>query len=391
MKNLSLAIILGLALLFVACNPGGDITPDLQQEERLISREQAIQIATDFFVETANGARTTETPKLRIKEVQGSHNKTAIYIINNELGGWQIIAGTKVESPILAYDFENFFTMDSESYNEGLKMWVDNSIKSMVLAYENIDEYYKQFKIKNIAGKEPPPDDDCVASDVTDGPLLFINNDYMEWWQYWPTNMHSESCPEEPNYPNNSHGPVGCGPVAVGMVLRFHESPSTYTWNLMPADITWITLGQAADTEIGEFFSDIVDAFEPWYYDTNCGSSGSLTSMFDNLDNTLDDFGFDASQISSLSDIRNEINAARPVIAVGGTIDIINWSNSTRHIWVIDGVREKVMCPSNNQYSWVYCNFGWGSENVGWYSYNSYYPDGDNLSHNLKYFKITEQ
>lgn len=227
MKNLIRSVFFFFSVAFIACDPADTILPNEPAiDNRLISKEEAISIAENFIFENMVSGRTNEEkPKLKIHELKGKHGKNAVYIVNNDAGGWQIIAGTKVNLPVLAHGVNMSFNTDTTQLNPGLKWWLSNTIYDMEMAY-----------------KTAPPIDDPIDPDVEDPidcddiitnvePLVVDANDDDAWFdQHFPENLYYKDCG------GGENAPAGCVPIAMAQVMWYYQSPSWYDWSLIPRD-----------------------------------------------------------------------------------------------------------------------------------------------------------
>lgn len=184
------------------------------------------------------------------------------------------------------------------------------------------------------------------------------------------------------NY-NNGKPPVGCYATAIGQVMKYHEKPSTYNWNLMANTI--------GTTETSVLLKDVAMAAD---MDFGCDGSGTDS---DSAIDALNSFGYNNVQIADYNGnqiLKQEIDNERPVILRGGrdTGWWIFWVYSDGHAWVCDGYRLMTIfeCQENddprpppgtpdylyrirlgaNGYFYASMNWGWSGNYNGWFTSN---------------------
>ena len=113
-------IILGGILFSCSDETFDDVEKTIVNDEFLISKTIAENIANDLFLVNTEGnssdrvsKRSTLKNQKKMKsilEVPDKDKKTAFFIINYDSGGFVILAGDKRSEPILAFSETNHFT-----------------------------------------------------------------------------------------------------------------------------------------------------------------------------------------------------------------------------------------------------------------------------------------
>lgn len=213
--------------------------------------------------------------------------------------------------------------------------------------------------------------------DRTVGPLLST-----KWHQDYPFN---EQMPLVPNDAGNLvHAPVGCVPIAIAQILKYHNYPTNYQWSSMP--LNEYECNQALWTLFNDIHSRIGAENITYKWDgtsvpTNYNKGNLLKNNFGYSSAIQADYNF--------STVKQEIfTYNRPVIITGKDNDI-----DSGHAWVCDGANEWWTCiraedEYENDITFSYLqfhmNWGWGGYCDGWFSYGNFNPTGYQFTENLK-------
>ena len=371
-------VVLSLALLIpYSCKDKHETPPQLVAQENtsefFVNEDMAKTVAENFMRKTNPSLKSTKNYKLeKIKDEMGEE---LIYVINFDEGGFVLMPADNRVQPILAFSDKNHFNTENHKEVNGLSLWIDVMIKEIKLVRKSKVEQNEEMKelwkkhitIFNLKDEGDPPDDPCVQTTTTVGPLLTTI-----WRQgdgfntYCPTEQDVEDdcgtcdCDFNTTY-LGGHARAGCLAVAMGQIMYYHEYPNTYSWNLMPT-------GETGNSYAADLLSDIgVDLS----MDYQCGGSyapvSNAVSVFENDYNYSTSATFTNYGYSDFSDIKIEINADRPVLFSGISVE-------GAHAWVCDGWRESIICLNNLGYVYQYLsmNWGWGAnEGNGFYHYNN--------------------
>lgn len=196
----------------------------------------------------------------------------------------------------------------------------------------------------------------------------------------WTQNNHyNDSCPVI----NGQNALVGCGPLAMGQVMRYFQYPNTINWSNMPNSYSTSTTAQ--------FLHQVGVACKANY------SGGTGTTKINNVKSALSAYGYHVNKGShSASRTLGCLRSGQPVIMTGKITKFDE--NEAYHAWVASGyyyddsrtryelfvmetptvITSAYVYETNISYSgtYFYMNWGWGP-NGG----NGYYLNGYELNH----------
>lgn len=200
MKKIFKLIIIPLIIILLT----GIIKPAVAQ----IADERTVTcVAKNVFFERANSAgfniNLASLENYKLTSQSNDKDEIVFYTFNFEIGGWIIIAADMNIDPIIGYNFSE--TLDLESLPEPLK---DVLIENAKIYQFNSQEIIHPNWIKYA-------DRDFTLTNVrTVGPLV-----QLPWGQH---GGYNDNCPM---INTTSHGYVGCGPLAMGMIIAYHKYP----------------------------------------------------------------------------------------------------------------------------------------------------------------------
>lgn len=345
----------------------------------------AIKVAQLYRRNVSKGTRS-EIEK-EVKEViplTNNQNDTIIYAINYKEGGYALVSATKQYYPIIAYAEAGQF--DENIHNYGLSMLLDdyyNDIgylsslpKDSLFVFEAFWRPYIQYGANSIDGIK-----------TRSGDLLGVLHDSMEEWEseHYIYQSLAAGCPDgmpssefnrfcavaesltnpdylddymelsfilmpDPNYyirtkgplmqtqwhqgspynnctplVNNVHAPVGCVALAIGQIMRYHEWPSSFSWEDMP----YSTYTDSTAT----FLVGVANAIGTNFGETSISSDENALSA---LRNTFDYLADDIADYNAFTDyllIEESLDYYRPVYMGGYRTN--QWGGG--HAWVCDG------------------------------------------------------
>lgn len=195
------------------------------------------------------------------------------------------------------------------------------------------------------------------------------NNGYLtiNWGQSHPYNSQIERYRS-----NGARAYVGCGPLAVAMVMASHKHPSTFNWS----SINYSGYSDA----LGYLLKSIFDHSSPIVSDSGTSTTTS------NLKNVLNYYRYNASESNySLSTLNNSLSSCGPtIVASSYTLDgetrYHAWVVRARHINVVYHIEEVWTFMHRNsfeRFAWrqthsefynYAINWGWNGTNDGLYS-----------------------
>ena len=181
-----------------------------------VSVDEAKQKALKFlsnqptFVKGRNHAPQQVSNLNLVHQVAMENGQNALYVFNNEAGGFVIVSGDDRAEDILGYSNEGAF--DADSMPENIKGW--------------LDEYAAQ--ILYIQEHELPASNIRKASHAAIAPMLTTT-----WDQGYPYNN------ECPDFFGQGKCLTGCGATAMAQLMYYHRAKSvTKTTGTIPAYIT---------------------------------------------------------------------------------------------------------------------------------------------------------
>lgn len=165
-------------------------------------------VAKNVFYERAISAGYTISPPMledyKISHQNNLNNEPVFYVFNFEIGGWVIIASDMSIDPIIGYNFSETFELESlplplnDLLIENAKLYQFKDNKTI---HPNWIKYSNQaYTMQNVS---------------TVGPLV-----QLAWGQHGGYNDHC------PMINTTNHGYVGCGPLAMGMIIAYHNYPN---------------------------------------------------------------------------------------------------------------------------------------------------------------------
>lgn len=275
MKKLkySLSVFTLIILIFSCSQEDAIITNnDALQNENFVPLEQANHIARKILFDdklktnrlTGNSSKHTKTVK-STKEIKNTKGKTSFYVVNYKEGGFILLSADKRTFPILAHSNKNEFIVDESLYPEGLQLWINDTKQQITTVQNSTKKQTNQEKVawkhvehiiadtqKNINAKEPGGGGCREEVFVySAGPLL---DSSVAWEQ---RDDFNNSLPYISCNGTSFQVPVGCVPLAMGLIMRYHQHPTNYNWANMPWD--------NATNTTADFIADIHTAISNTY------------------------------------------------------------------------------------------------------------------------------
>lgn len=179
---------------------------------------------------------------------------------------------------------------------------------------------------------------------------------------------------------DNKPAKVGCGPLAVGQIMRYFQYPKTFNWDDMPL--------MYATTTTSKFLYDIAEAAKAEY------KIGETPTKTDNLKNVFTQYGYKSDDVveANIGGIEQSLKSGSPVMMFGHD------AQGTGHSWIATQAKIQYYTAHYDVYnfggfktyrsvgsarqqvysstSYLYYNWGWGG-----------YPDGYFLLHEHDYNK----
>lgn len=346
---------------------------------------QTANIVSDKFMEKIRGNGRGNMAEIENTFVIGNEEMPIMHVVNYDGGGFVIVSGDKRLSPILAYSESNFFDSDESKFPDGLKMWINEISETISYIRENdvaqpeeMDEQWNDFISNETSSRALTPNDD-VCSNLDQfrkevGPLLTTT-----WHQEFPFNQSMEIIPDDEGGFMQAY--VGCVPIAIAQVLKFHAYPTSYNWNLMPNSTESDQLLDLFD-DIHAYFGDSIKRKS---YGTGVNENYNVGNFL------MDKFDYQSAiQATYDTDVVEEelLTYRRPVI-----IRAKDSVGEDGHAWVCDGARTWYECiegeTGNVAVRYLYFHMNWGWKTVptnynGWYGYGDFRVGNSNYNINKR-------
>ncbi|MEZ5069885.1 MAG: C10 family peptidase [Bacteroidales bacterium] len=354
--------------------------------------------ASDFFVELstieeiASGIQfpADRSPNLKstgpqtkricsIEEIRNNEGTASIYVVNYDEGGFVLFSADKRTIPILGYSVDNNFEVDEGSYPTGLKYWMTDAKEQIEhIQISNIEQtpeveiawkFVQQSIIDEVTTLKSVPPDDCYdhTEIFTEGPFGIPT-----WHQESPYN---DDLPIITCDGSDFQVLVGCMPLAMAMVMRYHQYPTTYNWSSMP-----YSNGTSSTAAFIEEIHDEINGvypMEPIYY---CDGTGVGSDMAYILK-----YRFDYSNAIyayyNPNSVTNNIAYDRPVILMGTDLTYGG------HAWVCNGYRRYIYYQADcSMVSSLHLHmvWGWGTDYIGYYAFDNFNPGNKAFNSNKK-------
>lgn len=379
----------------VACNKDSLLTETstTMYDDNTVTLSLAISVASDFtkidksFLQTRSSDPT-------VKEAFSINDDTdglpLFHVVNYESGGFVLVAGDNRLQPVQAYSTKGKFSANKAAYPFGLKVWMESvqdslrTIKNNKLeqnietqaAWRKYSEDIKSLMATRSLEPEsglPPEADTLVGPFITDS-----------WHQQSPYNDNLDYCNHYSFYNGQLVGqfkPVlGCGPLAIARVMRYHQYPTSFSWSNMPDDAPQTSYTKAFCETIHEAVRDVASSYSYYVtYDQNYVlqvPAFAIPTSFQCGSFLRNEYGYASAQdnsysISSYSAMKRDlIDHELPCIIAG------NSSSGMGHFWICDGYHynfEHWLDNNNNPIGveTTYLHYCWGDEDTsidGWFS-----------------------
>ena len=308
---------------------------------RQISEDEAAAIATEFLNSTTLRQTPAKTAVHRAKAPNATQAETApFYVFNAEDNkGFVIVSADDRAQRILGYSDKG--TFDFTNLPPQLNAMLDN--------------YGEQ--IKNIPANTPTHASWKAPMRASEEGGVLLET--AEWGQGAPFNTQ---CP----IIDGEHAPTGCVATAMAIVMKYHNWPDNYDWNLMPIE----NVDETNSSEIASLMKDAGESVLMHY--TANESSASMNFVGHRLQQhfkydpecqfiTAKNFTDDAW----VSMLKSNIDNRNPVI--------YNGTGSGNHAFIIDGYDNSGL---------YHVNWGWDGLYNGTYALNVLTPGDNNFSEN---------
>lgn len=397
----------------VADPRSGDLT--VAKNRFFVSQSEAVKFTSDEAIATlGSNARKSEGDKKIIKDVRSFYSEDGaivFYIVNYEDDkGFTLLSADRRMKPILAFSDKGAF--DEKTDNPGIQMWFDiikenfKGAQRQAEAHIDIVNYWKQLEQTPDGGRttDQPiytPEESCewfvthpIPANLT---VQHLTDNLSTWRQdrgynaFCPAGLSVINCKGDYSC---SKAPTGCGPVAVGQVLRYHHkqvsvnghSYSAAMFNAMPGiapdicvpvNANHINLAQLL-RDVGKELDAVYNTVVPALGIPMSGAGCQTWNIPGHIDNFFSNHGFtsfDKDFFTSSGVINSELRASRPVVVFGSNCAACA---ANQHIWIMDGIKDvyAIFTDMNgfcyeNHAIYYQMNWGWGDsvENNTWFAY----------------------
>ncbi len=375
-------VLLCSVFLFIGCEQK-EFEEKVDVNPHLVSKQMASIVSDKFMGKIGRNSRGN-VAEIENTFVIGREDMPVMHVVNYDGGGFVLVSGDKRLNPILAYSENNTFDCDEKKFPDGLKIWINEISETIEYIRENdlaqleeMDKHWNDFISSQTSSRALTPNDDiCANLDQfrrETGPLLVTT-----WHQEYPFNMGMPMIENEEGEMMFAY--VGCVPIAIAQIMKYHTHPTSYEWHLMPnSTATAQTLGLF--DEIHEYFGNEIDI----------ESDGTGVDPDYPVDELLMDFDFQ-SAIQTTFDkdvVENELlSYGRPVI-----IRARDSVSGKGHAWVCDGARTWYECIESEdgnmaaKYLYFHMNWGWNTainNYNGWYGHGNFNVGNSNYNQNKR-------
>ena len=337
-----------------------------------VTEQQARRVAVAFF-QSAPQTRVSESDLRLIRDSESSLTRSsgaapAYYVFDNVAGGgFVIVAGDDVASPVLGYSFTEEFPEGTlppnvQGWLDGLREEINAARRDGVLPEEAVTRAWQDTK----------------SGDVV------VELETARWDQGDPYN---QLCPLS----RNKRTYTGCTATALAIIMRYHQWPErgtgtlpayvtttnsltipaqklghTYDWGNMPLDYSR-SYTQAQAQAVATLMRDCGYMLESDY---GTDADGGTAAYVDAVLRVAEYMDYDKAILCVMRDSYNssewyelmqaELDSRRPVLYTGSSED-------AGHAFVLDGY------TTNNYYS---VNWGWSGLYNGYFLLSALDPEG---------------
>ncbi|GHT43791.1 hypothetical protein AGMMS49965_18300 [Bacteroidia bacterium] len=357
----------------------------------------AIQESGDTVVIQNSVLRSVE----EVIPLESSNGETALYIVNfAENHGFMVLSADKeAPNPMLVFDTEGTFDIEKIA-NEGAAVWtwlemekgkISENIKSGI---HSDNQGYQLWEY--IVGSEDGETNLEIASaDEMNAVKTQLRGTHANssgrssiapWY-----NVRYNLWGQGTGYNANaaiSGAPVGCPAVAIGLLCKTHNYPSTYSYSSMPT-----SLNTSSPNAISTMFRDIANKI-PEYTWNYYGSGATPANILTGLKN----LGYRQAKLKIYDawTAYSNIKDWYPIL-LGATQYA---SGGSGHIWIADGYYEQtwkytstkkflgITYSTSTWYEYMdtfYMNWGWNGSGNGWVDQEDWSSGGYNYNRNLYY------
>ena len=349
-------------------------TKELSSSDYFVELSAIEDIANGIYFpsDDGSGLKSTKSKTKTVKgidEIKNKSKKTSYYIINYEEGGYIILSADKRASPIWGYSINKNFEVDESLYPSNLKFWMEDAAAQIEAIQLSIREQSPKEErawasiqnslINEVYSLKPEPPPDCWEHTeiTTVGPLTIPT-----WGQ---SGVYNNSLPYITCSGSSFQVYVGCLPVAMAIVMKINEHPTSYTWSSMP-----LTYGTTTTANYIEDLHDAINSVNGAYPDYECDGTSVTSSIIDDVFEDHFDYTNSSTGSYNYNTVKTNILNDQPVILMG-------FDGSVGHAWVCDGYRQTRYFYEDcyeHVTLYLHMNWGWNGTYNGYFAYNNFNP-----------------
>ena len=387
---------LGIASLLGACS--NEEMPDFpnpqpSSQTNNLGLDRALQIVDGMMKELDGGVTRSSRKIITIEKVNTTTRSDADmpnwYVINydNE-AGFALINDAAVDCPVYGISNTGRLSMTDTLENKGLAMVLNNIfVMGYVDSQPNTNNDASNTENSGIDNGYIPgqPISPGFPSDSTLHPWKPINpptetlevapllTQYVQkWGQGSPFNV---LCPMVYNeeYGMEMRGYVGCGPLAMAMIMSHYQWPLTY-YSSSPNETYEFHWDEIRDYAYRYATSRLTREISRAYnMDAHWEGDGTWV-YWHNAPKTFENFGYNKPSVTNFKDMAYKTITDRVPILVSAQ-GVTPEGKSTAHMWVIDGllrVTSNDAALTTSIMHCYHCVWGWDAVSNGYFSMFDY-------------------
>ncbi len=352
-----------IVLLMSSCNKGDNILDSSPLKPLSQKPDLSYEDAKEFILDYNQQLYNEDSKRNIIKSevIKNDDNNIRMYAFEYEKGGMSIVSAyigkslVLVESDIAKIDLSN-----NSCQNNIIKQYIpyldsianDRDIKPFIIPEKN-----------NVSLK-------WTRKFISADTFCYLGIEYP-WAQEGANNIFGYYCP--------SGKPIGCGPLALAMILRYYEPDNGTDWSRIDTDY-WSDYYINSDPETSNWGYRAKWLAEIRRNAMSGSDFGNTWTFPSKLESACKHYGFtNASNVEWFWDkMYTELSNQRPMIALIGADDISS-TISKSHWFVIHGYRKVDYLYNGSTHLYpkqVKANFGWGNDERNTYWYWNFQPAG---------------
>lgn len=371
--------------------------------------EDAIMIARSFAnaTEELSSTRSSDVEIDNAFSIKCNSAEPLLHVINYKEGGFTIIAGDYRLMPIQAYSSSGSFSRDESDYPLGLRIWIE-SIQDSLSRIEEIEPDRNTFaawqQFRTLSNKSPltrsltPEGGVLPEADTVVGP--FIEDSWHQDSPYNDSLANTAHYYQNGGYAGTLKPLVGCVPLAIARIMRYHEYPTSFSWSSMPNSTPQSTATPALIKDIHQHLVSYYSPATALYYiilENAIGgySHGTGVPIALQIGSFLrSEYGYAAGidqsySTSAYTAMRRElIDHSLPCIIRGFSSP----DNTSGHAWICDGYNYHCEHWYDENLEPIavittYLHYCWGKTTTtqdGWYSSSNVTLDNVEYKYNMK-------